>query len=106
MRYLIWLLKVILIILCGICLLKMPYQYYVFFRYVSFTLFLIFCVEAFKRKHIYLGIVWGVSALMNSPFVKPVLGRTLWNTIDVIWIIIILGSMVADFRNIKRGEWR
>ncbi|WP_371878116.1 DUF6804 family protein [Chitinophaga nivalis] len=104
MQPLIWFLKVVLAILCAVCLLKMPYQYYVFFRYIAFTLFLLFCLDASKKKHINLCIVWAVSALMSSPFIKPVLGRTLWNVVDVIWIIVLLGSLVSDFRNIHRGK--
>ncbi|MGO4289854.1 DUF6804 family protein [Chitinophaga sp. RAB17] len=106
MRYLIWFLKVVLMILCGICLLKMPYGSYVFFRYVAFTLFLLFCVEAFKRKYTNLGIVWAVSAFMISPFVKPPLGRTLWNIVDVIWIVVLLGTLVVDLRKVNKGEWK
>jgi len=105
-KYLIWLLKIVLIILCGICLLRMPYGYYVFFRYVSFALFLLFCVDALKRKHINIGIVWAISAFIVSPFVKLALGRTLWNVIDVIWIVIILRSLIVDFRKMNQGEWR
>ncbi|MGN7824895.1 DUF6804 family protein [Chitinophaga sp. 22536] len=103
-RYLIWLLKLILIVLCGICLLRMPYQYYVLFRYVSFILFLLFCLDAFARRHTNLGIVWAVSALLINPWIKPVLGRALWHFVDVVWIVIILGSLLADLRNINRGN--
>ncbi|WP_394348563.1 DUF6804 family protein [Chitinophaga vietnamensis] len=100
-RSLVWLLKGILIVLCTICLFRMPYGYYVFFRYVSFAIFSLFCIDTISRKQVNLSIAWGVSALMCSPFVKLPLGRTIWNSIDIIWIIIIFGSLIFDIRTRK-----
>lgn len=37
-------------------------------------------------------VIWLVSALLINPFVKVVLGRTIWNIIDVIWAVLLAFS--------------
>lgn len=67
-----------------LCLLPMPYGYYIFVRFVTAVIMVIFGVNFLNDKCIPLAIVSFVIALMFQPFFKLSLGRTLWNIIDVI----------------------
>ena len=62
----------------------MPYGYYIFVRFVTAVIMVIFGVNFLNDKRIPLAIVAFVIALMFQPFIKLSLGRTLWNIIDVI----------------------
>ncbi|WP_370449506.1 DUF6804 family protein [Apibacter sp. HY039] len=37
--------------------------------------------------------LWLCSALLINPFFKVALGRTIWNIVDVIWSLLLVGSI-------------
>lgn len=73
-----------------ICLFPMPYGYYTLVRFAAMIIFgcMAFCF--FKEKEIPLCVIAGSLALLFQPFFKIVLGRTLWNVIDVIVAIALV----------------
>lgn len=85
--------KIILIVLFGLCLFKMPYSYYEISRFVGMIGFTIIGYDAYKKQNTLFMIIWFSSALLINPFFKLALGRTLWNIIDIIWIILLLISL-------------
>lgn len=73
-----------------ICLFSMPYGYYTLVRFAAMIVFgcMAFCF--FKEKEIPLCVIAGSLALLFQPFFKIVLGRALWNVIDVIVAIALV----------------
>lgn len=88
--------KIITAIFFCVCLLKMPYGYFQFIRYLGMAVFIwLTYVESQKSDKTFL-IIWGLSALLINPFIKVALGRTIWNIIDVVWAIILVASIWID----------
>ena len=88
--------KIVLSILLFLCLLDMPYGFYQFVRFVSFFGFIYLAYNEYENKKEiqYIGytdlktkyssiITLLILALLFQPFFKIVLGRDLWNVIDV-----------------------
>lgn len=88
--------KVIKLVLAGLlflCLLKMPYGYYQFIRLVSLVVFSVLAIKAVDNKNT-LGVVFYAGlAILFQPLIKIPLGRELWNLIDVIVGIILIGTI-------------
>lgn len=85
--------KIPLIVLLLLCLFRMPYSFYEISRFIGMIGFAIIGYEAFKKQNTLFIIIWFSSALLINPFFKLALGRTLWNIIDFIWIILLLISL-------------
>lgn len=87
MRYLLFILAVALLI----CLLPMPYGYYILIRYFAAVVFTIIAYEAYKKEESknQKALFYFVMAILFQPFIKLPLGRTLWNIVDVISAIIL-----------------
>jgi len=82
--------KAILAILFIICLADMPYNYYELVRTIGMIGFIYLGIESHKTdEELWKYIYWGSAVLIN-PIVKISLGRSLWNTIDVILAILLL----------------
>jgi len=90
------LLKIALAILLFLCLLDMPYGYYQFVRFVGFVGFGMFAFKANEQDNNTEMIVYGALALLFQPFFKIALGREMWNIVDVIVGIGLLGSLIMN----------
>ncbi|MBI1780034.1 MAG: hypothetical protein HYR66_01485 [Sphingobacteriales bacterium] len=88
--------KIITAILFLVCLLKMPYGYFQFIRFVGMAVFIWLAYLDNQKSDKTFLIIWGVSALLINPFIKVALGRTIWNVIDVVWAIVLVASIWAD----------
>ena len=89
------LLKLFVSIILLLCLFDMPYGYYQFVRFVAMIGFayLAFLANIQNNKNevfIYIGLV-----ILFQPFVKIALGRTIWNTVD---LIVGIGLMLSIFQ--------
>jgi hypothetical protein len=71
----------------------MPYSYYEISRFVRMIGFAILGYEVYKKQNTLFMIIWFSSALLINPFFKLALGRTLWDIIDIIWIIFLFISL-------------
>ena len=76
--------KIILAILLFLCLLNMPYGYYQFVRFSAFAGFGYFAYQANQKENKTEAFIYLALALLFQPFFKIVLGRTIWNVVDVI----------------------
>ena len=97
--------KVALSLLFLACLLHMPYGFYQLVRFVGFGGFALLAYFSFKRKAEAEMIVCCVLALLFQPFIKVVLGRTIWNMVDVIVAVCLVVSLILDrikVNNIKK----
>ena len=90
------LIKVVLVILMFLCLLDMPYGFYQFVRFVALLGFGILAYQANQeQKHTEMIIYVGL-ALLFQPFFKIALGRAMWNIVDVIIGIGLIGSLIMN----------
>lgn len=84
-------LSYILAILLFLCLADMPYGYYQFVRFAAaaFFAYAAYTENEYGRKELVLVLI--VLAVLFQPFFKISLGRTLWNIVDVIVGVGLLG---------------
>jgi hypothetical protein len=88
-----YLIKIVLAVLFFLCLLDMPYTYFQFVRFAGLVGFAILAYIAHEHGRetemfIYVGL-----ALLFQPFFKVVLGRQIWNIVDIIVGITLLISI-------------
>ncbi|MBX2889798.1 MAG: hypothetical protein KF734_02610 [Saprospiraceae bacterium] len=88
--------KIVLAILFIGCLTDMPYGYFQLVRFFGMIGFGILAYNANVKKDNIFFVIWLASAILINPIVKISLGRTLWNVIDVIWAIMLLGSLFME----------
>ncbi len=81
----------ILAILLFLCLADMPYSYYQFVRFAAAAFFGYAAYQENEEGKKELVVVFVILALLFQPFFKISLGRTLWNIVDVIVGIGLLG---------------
>lgn len=84
-------LSFILAILLFLCLADMPYGYYQFVRFAAAAFFVYAAYEENESGSKELVIVFVVLAILFQPFFKISLGRTLWNIVDVVVGLGLLG---------------
>lgn len=84
-----------------LCLLHMPYGYYELVRFVSMVVFAIMAYKYYEKKKEVLTIVLGALAILFQPFVKIALGRTIWNIVDVVVALLLLGLWLKDIEDGK-----
>lgn len=84
-------LSIILAILLFLCLADMPYGYYQFVRFAASAFFAYAAYNENESRSKELAIVFIVLAILFQPFFKISLGRTLWNIVDVIVGLGLLG---------------
>jgi hypothetical protein len=90
--------KTLLSVLLVLCLIDLPYGYYQFVRIAATFGFVYLAIteKANKNKnvlYIYIGL-----ALLFQPFMKIVLGRFIWNIVD---IVVGFGLIVSVFKTFK-----
>lgn len=85
--------KVVLILLLLVCLLPMPYGYYQLVRFIAMAGFSILAFHSNKTGQQTELFLYVALAILFQPILKISLGRTLWNVVDVLVSIGLLGSM-------------
>ena len=88
--------KLILAIALLLCLADMPYGYYQFVRVAASVGFGVLAYTAFENKKQGEAILLLVLILLFQPLEKIALGRTLWNIVDVVVAIYLLGSAFVN----------
>lgn len=88
-------LRIALAILLLLCLLKMPYGYYQFVRFMASAVFVLLALDETKKD--VSKAVCVALALLFQPFFKIALGRTMWNVVDVAVAVALLLSVIASY---------
>lgn len=88
--------KIVLSVLFFLCLLDMPYGFYQFVRFVALIGFVILAYNANEQNQKTEMIIYGGLALLFQPFFKIALGREMWNIVDVIVGIGLIGSFLMN----------
>lgn len=70
-------------IILFLCLLSMPYGCYTLVRFVSMVSFAYIVYDMYRKQKEGLMVTFIGGSILFQPFCKIVLGRTLWNVVDV-----------------------
>ena len=97
MRFINEIIKILLSILFIICLLQMPYWYYEAVRFIAFVGFMLLAYLRYidNLKLTIFVFIYITLALLFQPFLKIALGRTVWNIVDVLVSIGLIGSLLT-----------
>lgn len=85
--------KILLSILFLLCLLDMPYSYYQAVRFAGMLGFALLAYFSYEEKRNVEVIIYVALALLFQPFAKVALGRTVWNVVDVVVAVGLIGSL-------------
>jgi len=77
----------------------MPYGFYELVRFLALIIFGFLAYDANQKKQNVLVVIYGVLALLFQPFFKIALGRDLWNIVDVLAAILLIGSLFLSVQN-------
>lgn len=86
--------KLILSVLLLLCLFDMSYGYYQFVRLTAGISFAYFAYTAYGEKKEIQMLLFIALAILFQPFFKISLGRELWNVVDVLVAMGLLGSLL------------
>lgn len=73
-----------------LCLFSMPYGYYTLVRFIAMVVFGCMAFVFYNEEKMPLCVFAGSLALLFQPFIKIVLGRTMWNLVDVVVAIVLV----------------
>ncbi len=90
--------KIVLAVLCFVCLADMPYGYYQFVRIAGLIGFAVLAYLAAQNKNQLELILFVGLACLFQPFYKVALGREMWNIVDV---IVGAGLTISVLYNLK-----
>lgn len=75
--------KIILAVLLLLCLLDMPYGFYILIRYIAAVVFGYMAYSYYQENKKELAVVSGALAVLFQPFAKLALERGVWNIVDI-----------------------
>lgn len=87
------LIKIALAVLFFLCLLDMPYGYYQLVRFIALIGFTMLAYESYVKENNQAVIVYIGLAILFQPLFKIALGREMWNIVDVIVGVGLIGSL-------------
>lgn len=93
----------VLAILLLVALAPMPYGYFQIVRLISTVVFGMMAYGYYKVKKETMAYVCGGVALLFQPFYKIVLGRVVWNVIDVVVAIGLIILFLAEQKHLKKN---
>ena len=96
--------KIIISILFVVCLFKMPFGYFQLVRFAGMASFIWFAYLDNEKNEKSLVILWLCCAILINPIIKIPLGRTIWNIADIVWALILLSTLLKDFRSVKKND--
>ena len=84
-----------------LCLFPMPYGYYTLVRFVAMIVFVIMAYEYYEQNKEALAVLFVALAVLFQPFFKIVLGRLMWNVVDVIVAVLLFVLWYASNKKFK-----
>ena len=87
-----------------ICLADMPYGYYQLVRFVAMLVFAYLAYTSYNVGDGFSVFLYAALGLLFQPMVKISLGREIWNVVDVIVAIGLLGTVFSSFNQISSGN--
>lgn len=80
----------------------MPYGYYQFVRFLALVGFGLLAYKSYERQENVITIVYVGLAILFQPLIKISLGRELWNIVDVIVGIGLIGTIFMKPKKEKK----
>jgi hypothetical protein len=96
------LIKVFLSIILIFCLFDMTYGYYQFVRFTAMIGFAFLAFIANKQNNKNEVFIYIALALLFQPFIKIVLGRTIWNIVDLVVGVGLMFSIFISNEKLKK----
>ena len=93
--------KIALVVFFFMCLIKMPYGFYEFVRFLGMVGFAFLAFDANQKVKSTGMFIYIALAILFQPFFKIALGRELWNIVD---IIVGIGLVVSVFIRPKKVQ--
>lgn len=87
--------KLLLLVLFLICFLDMPYGYFQLVRFLGMIGFGYLAFKEYEVNNNNMMIFYACSSVLINPICKITLGREIWNIVDFIWIIVIIGTLIT-----------
>ena len=78
-----------LVIALLLCLFPMPYGYYTLVRFVAMIVFAVLAYKYYQQNNDAMAVLFAALAILFQPFFKIVLGRFMWNVVDVVVAILL-----------------
>ena len=97
-------LKLFFAIALLICLVPMPYGYYILIRIVAAILFIIFASQYYEAKKEELAFTFCILAFLFQPLIYISLGREVWNMVDVAVAILLVVLWYKERNDIKDNK--
>ena len=94
--------KIILSILFFVCLLNMQYGYFQLVRFAALVGFAMLAYAANGQRRKTETIIYVCLGILFQPFFKIALGRQIWNIVDVVVGISLIGSLFIRQSNNPR----
>ena len=94
----------ILAALMLLCLAPMPYGYFQLVRFVAMVAFGLMAYRYYVINKTVAAVVFGVLALLFQPIYKIVLGRTMWNVVDVLVAVLLIALFVMEKRLERKSK--
>ena len=88
--------KIVLAFLFFLCLLDMPYGYYQLVRFIALIGFSLLAYESYEKGNNQVVIIYVGLAILFQPIFKIALGREVWNIVDVVVGVGLIGSLLKD----------
>ena len=82
-----------------LCLFPMPYGYYSLVRFMAMIVFIVMAYNYYEQNKEALAVLFVALAILFQPFIKIVLGRLMWNVVDVIVAVFLF--VLCYFSNKK-----
>lgn len=73
-----------------ICLMPMPYGYYILIRYISAIAFGVMAYDYYYQKQKKMYVITLSLALLFQPLIKLPLGRDIWYFVDIVTAIFLI----------------
>ena len=91
--------KIVLVVLLFGCLADMPYGYFQLVRFVGMASFAYLAFDSNQQNKNSEAVIYVLLALLFQPFFKLSLGRDLWNIVDVVVALGLLGSLFVQSKS-------
>ncbi len=95
---------IILAAMLLLCLAHMPYGYFMIVRLVATIAFGLMAYKYYTSQKMPAAYTFGLLALLFQPIYKIALGRVVWNVIDVIVALLLIGLYFLERKNQKESS--
>lgn len=86
-----------------LCLLNMPYSFFMFVRTIATISFIVLAIQEKESKTGNYAVIFIILAVIFQPIIKIPFGRTVWNIIDIVVAVGLLANVLKE-RTDEKGK--